>query len=62
MQFVASLDTKEPWQHLITQHLDKEQAGYGWPMWIVGVVRHQYHNAIMEDGKFTAVITVQMLV
>ena len=46
MWFVASLDTMELYEQLVTQHLDKEQARYGWMTCNVWAMRHQYHTAL----------------
>ena len=40
MWFVDSLDTKERYQHLVVQHLDKELVRYGWLMLNASETRH----------------------
>ena len=60
--FVASLDTMELCQPLDMQHLDKEQARYGWIGCSVEDLRNQSHNARTQDGEAIAVGIMVMLV
>ena len=60
--FVANLDTMEPYQPLKMQHLDKEQARYGWIVYSVEDLRSQSHNARTQDGEAITVGITMMLV
>ena len=62
MWFVANWDTMEPYQPLEVQHLDEEQARYGWIGCSVEDLRNQSHNARTQDGEAIAVGITMTLV
>ena len=62
MLSVASLDTMELYQHHDGQHLDMQQARYGWMSYSVEEMRHQFHSAVTEAGEFSTVEIIWMLV
>ena len=61
MWFVANLDTMGLCQPLEMQHLDKEQARYGWIVCSVEDLRNQSHNARTQDGEAITVGITMML-